>query len=670
MFSFTPSSWILSSVGAANGASTVRIGGGGGFGAGNASSVVSSSGTGTMVGTTVTIGGLALKRQQQPMHKSNSLNSSQSLFLTHQQSTNRHKSKSSASDGGAAILSSISHLQKREEDKLVAAAAAALEHSLFSENISYHLFLTIKKFAFRDIANPFSPAFHTSRRRLVSRSYSTLGLTDFGGGGEEGRQSLNSLLILHRAASSSAASTSNAGKNQQNLSIESLSRLYAAAAAMELERSQKVLDGGGSRRGTTSRLSLASSSGAESYNSFNLLAEQAGATWRELWRTRMLLLDALHWAQSVAAENSFHQQNQSADQQQLLASKSVMMAYLMAQQQQQQQNVQQSSSENCCPTGGAGCGGTSTGTGGDGTPDSVMMAALMAATAAAQAAMQHQIQNPPSQAYSMPPTSALPFKQVSQLSDPLTAFPTPPNACCPSEPLIHPTKSPFTSAVSTTPGRSFRGTRHDVVCHLDASANAGIASPSQPSTLYQQHPRSPWNFQNFQTLQPPPPPPAPPGVWSESSNDLNQFAISLGAPPYTFVPPPTVHMIAQPHQLLPTNPAEQQGDEEEGSDAFDSEDEVMSTSDETVDVISAQSRKSHRSAEVAKVVDSIAAQDYWEEEDPFPTPEGQPSCVLAPPDGAILDPDADDVSSVSQSASQVVVATVHEEEQTKGEKKS
>lgn len=133
-------------------------------------------------------------------------------------------------------------------------------------------------------------------------------------------------------------------------------------------------------------------------------------------------------------------------------------------------------------------------------------------------------------------------------------------------------------------------------------------------------------------------------------------------------------MIAQTHQPLPPAkpPANSAGqdEEEEGSDAFDSEDEVMSTSgDETVDVVGAQRQKSHRSGEVTKIGDSTAIQDYWEEEDPFPTPEGQPSCVVVPPAGIILDPDADDVSSVSQSASQVVVATVHEEEQMKGENK-
>ncbi|KAM3177529.1 hypothetical protein ACTXT7_004401 [Hymenolepis weldensis] len=655
-------SWILSSVGAANVASTVR-GGGGVFGGGNASSIVSSNVTGIVAGTTMTVGGSSLKHQQhqRPMHKSNSLNSSQSLFITHQKSTGCHKSKSSTSGGGAVILNSISAFQKPEEAKLV--AAAALEHSLTRP---------MRRSRQRRMWSSKT----SGRRRLVSRSYSTLGLAGVEGGGEQ-RRSLNSLL-LHRAASSSTASTSNAGKNQQNLSIESLSRLYAAAAAMKLERSRK--NGSGSRRGTTSRISLASSSGAESYNSFNLLAEQAGATWRELWRTRMLLIDALHWAQSVAAENTLqqqmhhHQQNQSADQQQLIAATSVMMAYLMGQQQQQQKNVQQPPSEICCPTGRAGGEGTGTATGGDGTPDSIVMAALMAATAAAQAAMQQQIQNPPAQVYSMSPMSTTPLKHLPQLSNPPAAFPTSSKVYCQPYLLNQPNKSSLTNTASTTPGTSFRGTRRDVICHLDASANAAITSPHQPSTVHQQQPRSPWNFQNFPPFQPPPPP--PPGVWSESaSTDLSQFAMSLGASPYEFVPPPTVHMIAQTHQPLPpqkppANPAEEQDEEEEGSDAFDSEDEVMSTSgDETVGVVGAQRQKSHRSGEVTKIGDSTAIQDYWEEEDPFPTPEGQPSCVVVPPAGVILDPDADDVSSVSQSASQVVVATVHEEEQMKGENK-
>lgn len=173
----------------------------------------------------------------------------------------------------------------------------------------------------------------------------------------------------------------------------------------------QFLDGSGSRRGTTSRLSPASSSGAESYNSFQLLAEQAGATWRELCRTRMLLIDALHWAQSAAAaagENPLpHQQNPlpPTDQQQLIAATSVMMAYLMGQHQQQQnvQTIQQL--ETCCPMPTTAGGST----GGDGTPDSVMVAALMAATAAAQAAIQHQqlpIQNPgPSVSISAIPTT-------------------------------------------------------------------------------------------------------------------------------------------------------------------------------------------------------------------------------------------------------------------------
>lgn len=140
---------------------------------------------------------------------------------------------------------------------------------------------------------------------------------------------------------------------------------------------------------------------------------------------------------------------------------------------------------------------------------------------------------------------------------------------------------------------------------------------------------------------------------------------------------PTAHIISktiQPPLPNVTNPAAVLVEDDEGSDAFDSEDEVMSTSgDETADV-RAQRRRSHRpiTADViaSNVDPTVPAKDYWVEEDPFPTPEGQPSCIVPPSDDSVevaLDPDADDVSSVSQSASQVVVATVHEEE--KGEKK-
>lgn len=88
--------------------------------------------------------------------------------------------------------------------------------------------------------------FFQGRRRLLSRSYSTLGLAGGSGGGGGERRSLNSLL-LHRAASSPTNSSNGkricgagpGGRSQQNLSIDSLSRLYAAAAAMELERSRK-----------------------------------------------------------------------------------------------------------------------------------------------------------------------------------------------------------------------------------------------------------------------------------------------------------------------------------------------------------------------------------------------------------------------------------------------
>ncbi|VDL91213.1 unnamed protein product [Schistocephalus solidus] len=157
-------------------------------------------------------------------------------------------------------------------------------------------------------------------------------------------------------------------------------------------------------------LSYASSTGssAQSYNSFQLLAEHAGASWRELWRTRMLLMDVLRWAQAVAATNSTpahsvansnsyypmlgttallgHQGNSGAD---LTASEippstssaaadetattidwtnqlSAMVMYLLGQVQQQQP-------EDPPPTG-----------------DPVLMAALVAATAAASAAMQQQ----------------------------------------------------------------------------------------------------------------------------------------------------------------------------------------------------------------------------------------------------------------------------------------
>uniref|UniRef100_A0A183A0T6 Pecanex-like protein n=1 Tax=Echinostoma caproni TaxID=27848 RepID=A0A183A0T6_9TREM len=71
-------------------------------------------------------------------------------------------------------------------------------------------------------------------------------------------------------------------------------------------RSCSVRPVGGDEMGTLgSRMSLrslscASSSGAESYNSYRLLVNQAGASWRELWRTRMLLMDVLRWAEAVA----------------------------------------------------------------------------------------------------------------------------------------------------------------------------------------------------------------------------------------------------------------------------------------------------------------------------------------------------------------------------------
>ncbi|CAH8605742.1 unnamed protein product [Schistosoma intercalatum] len=62
----------------------------------------------------------------------------------------------------------------------------------------------------------------------------------------------------------------------------------------------------GSRMSSLRSISCASSSGAESYNSYRLLINQAGASWRELWRTRMLLMHVLRWAENVT---SFMQPN-------------------------------------------------------------------------------------------------------------------------------------------------------------------------------------------------------------------------------------------------------------------------------------------------------------------------------------------------------------------------
>ncbi|CAH8554972.1 unnamed protein product [Schistosoma turkestanicum] len=63
----------------------------------------------------------------------------------------------------------------------------------------------------------------------------------------------------------------------------------------------------GSRMSSLHSISCASSSsGAESYNSYRLLINQAGASWRELWRTRMLLMHVLRWAENVT---SFMQSN-------------------------------------------------------------------------------------------------------------------------------------------------------------------------------------------------------------------------------------------------------------------------------------------------------------------------------------------------------------------------
>ncbi|OON17677.1 Frizzled/Smoothened family membrane region, partial [Opisthorchis viverrini] len=60
-------------------------------------------------------------------------------------------------------------------------------------------------------------------------------------------------------------------------------------------------------------LSCASSSGAESYNSYRLLVNQAGASWRELWRTRMLLMDVLRWVEVVAPMMQLQRKRRSSD---------------------------------------------------------------------------------------------------------------------------------------------------------------------------------------------------------------------------------------------------------------------------------------------------------------------------------------------------------------------
>lgn len=635
-------SWVMSSVGATNATSTIR-----GVG-GNTSSVASSNAAAT---TAVAVAAA------KPIHKSNSLTSSQSLFTAHR----GHKPRSSA---GGALFNPFSSIQREEE------VAATLEHNLGRP---------IRRSRYRRMWSSKG----LGRRRLVPRSYSTLGLAGGGSGGE--RRSLNSLL-LHRAVSSPtnssngkcASGAGRGGHSQQDLSIGSLSRLCAAAAAMELERSRKILDGGSQifghaprgstaaswtrRGGTTSRLSLASSSGAESYNSFQLLAEQAGATWRELWRTRLLLIDALHWAQSAAAASATENppppppQTSDQQQQQLIAATSMMMAYLMGQQQQQPVEVE------------ASCGGE------ESTPDSVMMAALMAATAAAQAAM-HQ-SGPPQQsagASLLPPIPTLPtspLKKMPHYEVPLAtpAYPIPkgcqPDILADYNNLHHHLRSANTAS---TTGATVRAVRQDVVCHLDASAAAGVSSPPHLLHPAMQQLRSPWGPSH----QPPPQPLSASGgggVWSASTTSPGFTHFSLPViPPYAFVPPPPPHIIPPP-AIVNTSPNPERGDcvegeededddgdddLEEGSDAFNSEDEVMSTSGEeaTETMGAAERRRLHRGGAEASAVD-----DYW---DTFPTPEGQPSCAAAPPPPP--DADADDVSSVSQSASQVVVATVHGE---------
>ncbi|VDD76901.1 unnamed protein product [Mesocestoides corti] len=368
----------------------------------------------------------------------------------------------------------------------------------------------------------------------------------------------------------------------------------------------------------TSRLSLASSafSTAESYNSFHLLAEHAGATWRELWRTRMLLIDALNWAQSAAAAA------QSADQQKhhVLATgqlTSMMMAYLMGQQQQQQ------TADATLDQGGA--------SGPANTPDSVMMAALMAATAAAQAAMQQGQQTHHHQAAPTPGKAVPCFNaHSSAVTPPLlhsaaSAYP----ASAPPQSQFYP-RSPL--AVGCQPDllvdhQRVRNVRHDVVCHLDAAPSSSVVvSP----------PRSPWDLH-----QPLP----PPTMWGGASPAAPPV---MGA--YGFVPPP--RLMTQPmggYEAVAASNPKDNGDVN-GSDEFDSEDEVMSTSGEEV-----ENRERRNGGRVHADVDNDDDdddEDYWNS---FPTPEGQPRDLF----GGGTSVDADDVSSVSQSASQVVVV-VHD----------
>uniref|UniRef100_A0A5K3FEB1 Frizzled/Smoothened transmembrane domain-containing protein n=1 Tax=Mesocestoides corti TaxID=53468 RepID=A0A5K3FEB1_MESCO len=191
-------SWImpsvLSSVGLTNTASIARRGGGVG---GNTSSVVISNATSAAAA---------------PMHKSNSLNSSQSLFAS-------RRGRRSPLEGETLFNPLSSSPSHRDEANMATVTAAALEHTLTrSGRRSRHRRMWPGKSS-------------SSRRRFCSRSYSTVGLASAGSADRRSLRSLLSRPVLNRAASSSRSNRDGGGGSQRNLSIDSLSRLCAAAAA-------------------------------------------------------------------------------------------------------------------------------------------------------------------------------------------------------------------------------------------------------------------------------------------------------------------------------------------------------------------------------------------------------------------------------------------------------
>lgn len=114
---------------------------------------------------------------------------------------------------------------------------------------------------------------------------------------------------------------------------------------------------------------------------------------------------------------------------------------------------------------------------------------------------------------------------------PCPIYPPTPNGCQPDLLVSHhhhhqqqqPVSANIVSntAMSNTTGMTVRSVRHDVVCHLDASA-ASIASPTSPALLHPSIPipqqRSPWSLQS--PLHPTP--------------ELPHFAMPM-VPPYAFV---------------------------------------------------------------------------------------------------------------------------------------